>query len=76
MIPPIISSTTCPLVAGRCGYDAPSDPIEDGYGYTLTQDGDEFTLLGPNGEVKFSGAEASCIVEALIDAMRFSKAVA
>lgn len=76
MTPRTLSSTTCPLVAGWCGYDAPSDPIEDGYGYTLTQDGDEFTLLGPDGEVKFSGAEAQQIVEALIDAMRFRKEAA
>lgn len=66
-----LATTDCPLTAQACGYDAPADPREDGFGFILTQDGDGFTLTGPDGEVTFDAAEAGYIARALNDALRF-----
>lgn len=66
-------STTCSYTAGLLGYDGPMDPREDGYGFELSVDGDGFSLVGPDGEVRLDPSEAKMIAEEILRQVGFAE---
>lgn len=59
----VLLTTTCPLTAGFCGMDGPSDHRETGEGFEVRGSIDKgvgpiITFMGPDGEVALYGATA------------------
>jgi hypothetical protein len=71
-----ILSTANRFTAGRCGYERPMDPVEDGYGWTLSESGGEYTLRGPDGCVTLGAVEFSVLVEHMTGELRFKRGIA